>query len=286
MNGYFGALMRSSGLSIGAPAPALGHVEAGGIEVEVERSPTAMAPASVPAASTPSPASAPVSVAQPLPALAAPATPVHERAAPELPLVQARLATPPQADPGAAADASVDPSLSPATPLAAEPTTPPMTQALVRAAMQWVAADPLQTRSVAQVEPPPAPSVVAVTAQARTVTPTRQPLREAALEHDEQEPAAALAHPVTPAETGKREPMPVPSLAIRPTRSVPMTPPEPLTPPAHDEVVEVSIGAIHVRVDAPAAQTIARPAPAPPAAPRAAALAPRSTLSRRALRRI
>jgi hypothetical protein len=59
-------------------------------------------------------------------------------------------------------------------------------------------------------------------------------------------------------------------------------------PPARDEVVEVSIGEIHVRVDAPPAQTVARPASTPAAGvpgatrPRHA----RSGLSRRALRRI
>ena len=60
-------------------------------------------------------------------------------------------------------------------------------------------------------------------------------------------------------------------------------PPEPVAPLARDEVVEFSIGAIHVRVDAPAAQTVARPATTPRAVP---APPPRSALSRRALRRI
>jgi hypothetical protein len=64
--------------------------------------------------------------------------------------------------------------------------------------------------------------------------------------------------------------------------------PAPLPRLAGDEVVEVSIGAIHVRVDAPPAQTIARPALTPAAGtPGAAATRPaRSALSRRALRRI
>ena len=59
---------------------------------------------------------------------------------------------------------------------------------------------------------------------------------------------------------------------------------------SRSDAIEVSIGAIHVRVDAPPAQTVARPA-APPALPidraPAASRAPHSSrLARRALRRI
>lgn len=55
-------------------------------------------------------------------------------------------------------------------------------------------------------------------------------------------------------------------------------------PATHDETVEISIGAIHLRVDAPPPQTVVQaPAPTPrPPADRP----PRSALSRRALRRI
>jgi hypothetical protein len=80
-----------------------------------------------------------------------------------------------------------------------------------------------------------------------------------------------------------------------PAQVVRMEPPEPDRSAAHsaplaDEIVEISIGSIHVRVDAPAPQTIARAAPAAVPASPAPSLseraAGRSALARRALRRI
>ncbi len=283
MNGYFGALMRSSGLGVGRGAPGMTQVEASVVEIDVEHGPTTMALAAARAASTPQPASAAIAVAHSAEVPAPSATPVDEHTARGVPMVQARHATSPQADLGAAPDAADDGPHSPPAPPATEATKPPLGQALVHAAMHWVAADPRPASTVAQVVPPHAPSVVAVTAQARAVAPA-QPLREAEVEPEAQASATAPTHPASLAEPSAREPMQVPALAIRPTRSVPMAPPDPLAPEARHEVVEVSIGTIHVRVDAPSAQTVARPAP--PAAPRATALAPRSALSRRALRRI
>ena len=285
MNDYFGSLMRSSGLGIGAqsPAPALGPVEAGVVEVEIERGPTEVASVPSPNASTAQPAGARAPVSD----RASPPVPLQASDAHALPTVQARLATPPQADSGVAADEAADSPPAPVAPSAAEPPQSPLGPTLVRAAMQWVAADPTQARGIAPFVPPPASSEgAAIKAQARAATPAR-PLREATAPADEPGRAAAPAQqPVALAEPGTRAPEQAPALAIRPARSVPMAPPEPLEPWVRDERVEVSIGAIHLRVDAPAPQTIARPAPAPVVAPRAAALAPRSALSRRALRRI
>jgi hypothetical protein len=67
--------------------------------------------------------------------------------------------------------------------------------------------------------------------------------------------------------------MPVSHAALRPDAA----------PQPREEVVEVSIGAIHLRVDAPAAPVL-KTAPAP--VPSTPVAKPRSSLSRRALPRI
>src|SRR5690606_31666866 len=77
--------------------------------------------------------------------------------------------------------------------------------------------------------------------------------------------------------------------------SLPVAVPPPATPRVEpdaagrepEEPLEISIGAIHLRVEAPAPQTVARPLAPPARAQQPAAPAPstRSGLSRRALRR-
>jgi hypothetical protein len=127
--------------------------------------------------------------------------------------------------------------------------------ALALAAMRWVAADPGRA--------------------AVTATPGAAP------------PAAARAGREPPAQGAPRVPgEPVRAGDFLPGFARPVPAPAAMAPPAHDELVEISIGTIQVRVDAPSVQTVAPPpAPGPAAAPPASAHT-RSALARRALRRI
>ena len=226
MSGYFGALMRASGMTIAARAPAMAHVEPPVVEIDVERRSAAIPARTVQTALTPPQAVGPIPVLN----------------SGEQPAPPTLLAADADAHGGQAG-------------LVGTAGAHPRAAGLVRAAMQWVAADTQHARSVAQVVPPRGQSLPAPGEEAGVI-PTTQTLGERGVDIPPQTPAHA-------------------------------TPAVPDTPLARDEVVEISIGAIHVRVDAPA-QTIASPAATPPAAARRGTTAtpPRSALSRRALRRI
>jgi hypothetical protein len=146
----------------------------------------------------------------------------------------------------------------------------------VRAALQWIAADPhaVDSRHIPMqhaphadpAQPPPR------TGASLTDAPAALPSPLAARERDDAAPVRSHA-----IEAWLREPA-MPSHASRGRRE-------------HDdaagELVEVSIGAIHVRVDAPAAQTRLAPAAPTAAAPRAPNRpASRDAVARRLLRRI
>ena len=145
---------------------------------------------------------------------------------------------------------------------------------LMRAAMRWVAADPqaVAPRERAQTGlPETAATGRSVLDVQRAESPHQpDPMRlpevqawKTAPRHDSLSLPAALTQPATPRvepEAAGREP---------------------------EAPLEISIGAIHLRVEAPAPQTVARPL-APPARdqqPAAPAPSTRSGLSRRALRR-
>jgi hypothetical protein len=150
--------------------------------------------------------------------------------------------------------------------LAAAPAPQPVTSAvpapqpnpkhgedLVQAALRWVAADPAQA-DAARALPDP------------LLDPLSDPLRVA--------PPAAI--PPTPPVASLPQPAArlVETPAARRTERV---------VPAAEAPLEVTIGAIHLRVDPPTPQTVAQAAPsATPAAPST----PHSALSRRSLRRI
>jgi hypothetical protein len=170
------------------------------------------------------------------------------------------------------------------------PASQPLGQTVVRAALQWVAADPSQatplpldqtSREPSMVmdvasEPVTPASMLVADADANTGTNTDTNTNTVAVLHSQ---ADSLIH----AEVAKEDP---PRRVSQPATLVPA----PITPAPmpRDEPIEISIGAIHLRVEAPTAQTVAR-SPAPPAsAPRAPAptTPPRSALARRALRRI
>jgi len=141
----------------------------------------------------------------------------------------------------------------------------------VRAAVRWIATDASTAGSVPARESSSAP--------ARDDT---RPIPAATV----RESAREAAPMVVEATTTPREPAHV----LPPVEAIRAAEPRQVhaAPLARDETVEISIGSIHVRVDAPPAQTIARPAMPPPVnnTPRVGAPPGRSALSRRALRRI
>jgi hypothetical protein len=285
---YFGALMRSSGMAIAGRA----------VPMAVPRAdPSTPAEADVIhcAAST-------VATTPPAPTAQHPTEPTLE-AFETMPLDQfverspmpteaASRDTPPIAPESQVAIQSRPPRAS--VPISAEAPTqaanvtsarrpPILGHTVVRAAMEWVAAGPQQVNTKPPVESTIAPpsgqapatagepghfnSLPPFHGEPRPDTPPgfAQPmLTTIPKSADTHEPAVRLAYPA----------------AVRT---------EPIAASPHrDETVEVSIGAIHVRVDAPAAQTVARP-PAPLAAVISHPNGPlreRSVLGRRALRRI
>ena len=158
---------------------------------------------------------------------------------------------------------------------------PTVGQELVRAAMQWVAADVQLLRGAAGIDP----RSHAMSHDNAAFAPSTASFHERRTGEDSGSSLDQAAPPSAVPHLNAGEPMPVLVLPARSPRVAAAVPPAPF---ARDEVVEVSIGSIHVRVDAPAAQTVARSAATSPAAARRAATetSQRGGLSRRALRRI
>jgi len=300
MSDYFGALMRSSGLAVGGGAAAVIAAQPASaaelVEIDIERSVPAMQP---------SPALTAQHQLQPLSPLAASVEPRSER---EPEASAARLAAP-RVNATAAVDTPHDqagqiaealslpqPLVPPATP--ADPATPvtqpqPLGHARVRAAMQWVAADPQllatpEPQNVAYHEPPTVLGEtnipIATTSMASTPLVDTEPQTLPARAWPS---VASSIETVETVEAAPRRTTPstIPTLPATPT---PALAPLASTPLPRDELVEISIGAIHLRVDAPATQTVARALPPQASAPRSTTptTPPRSALARRALRRI
>lgn len=308
MSDYFGALMRSSGLAATetkrphdareAVLPALEETGAEtGIVTATDPAPGAAAtPAAAPTtgaqtasattasptaaaqpqasiqrvqaavAASPSPTATPVPVPVPVPAAAPPsvaAASAHhdDRAdASRVPVFS---------DTGSPYRATQETDASPRDRVSEGPSR-------VHAALQWIAADPHA------VEPRNAPVQRALHAD------TAQPPPQAG-------PSLADAPPALHAPLAAHErdaAAPMRSTAIEawlhePTIPVPASRRQREHADAGGELVEVSIGAIHVRVDAPAAQTRLAPAAPAAAAPRAPNRpASRDAVARRLLRRI
>jgi hypothetical protein len=291
MSGYFDALIRSSGMTIGRSRPVSFEPEPSAIEVGVDRSARNMEVNTVRSASTPAEPLAPLRGSDVLEAtVAARVSRRFDRHTDGESDTESAGARVPKQRVDSAQKSS-------ATPV--EPPKPDLADSLVRAAMRWVTAGTLQGG--------PAGAGDAINAVNRvddvlqTVPRREQPL-PAVHEHnsavatrtlrrngdDAQSESQNEAHPTpAPLDLTVEESIPATALPIR----APLVTPAPLPMVAQsvrNEVVEVSIGAIHVRVDAPTAQTVARPALTPAAsAPGAATSRPaRSALSRRALRRI
>jgi hypothetical protein len=281
VSGYFDALIRSSGLTIGRARPTSTQAEPLDVDADrrtVETEANAVRPASMPhELIAPHHISDAVDVAAPPRALRS--VDRREHREPNATPPSPRGATEP------AADAPKKPSAHPV-----ESLQPDLGHTLVRAAMRWVAAGtppaglPSPLHDVAQGilrRPEPSPAVHEHTGTSATK----------GLHRDDNDAPSVSQHetyrtPATPdlsvEESIAAKPRPIRASLVAPA------PPAPPASSVRDEVVEVSIGAIHVRVDAPAAQTVARPALTPAGgAPGAGTSRPaRSALSRRALRRI
>jgi hypothetical protein len=281
MSGYFDALIRSSGLTISRARPTSTQVEP--IDVEADRSiveteANAGRPASIPHEPiAPHHISDAVDVTAPARALGS--VDRRERGEPNATPPSPRGATEP------AADAPKKPSAHPV-----ESLQPDLGHTLVRAAMRWVAAGtppvgpPSPLHDVAQGilrRPESSPAVHEHTGTIATKGLHRDDNDASSLsQHEARRIPAPLDLSVE--ESIAAKPLPIRALLVA------SAPPAPPASSVRDEVVEVSIGAIHVRVDAPPAQTVARPALTPAGgAPGGATSRPaRSALSRRALRRI
>ena len=277
MSGYFGALMRSSGMAIAARPLARGPIAPRITEIDVERPAALPAPAAPTTATSQSVTATPASVPSPAVDPARRMSPpddhghdVHTRPIPEQALTRAT------------SDRGVEPPAPRATRALESPQRDPG-QAVVRAAMRWVAEMP-QARTVAPMTTERQPSSLEIGVE-RPVTIASPPVSRAhRLDVETPGPDATPTLQIS-REVTREEPVVAQAVPMPVARPTPW--PTAKAPVARDEVVEVSIGAIHVRVDAPQVQTIANPAPPPPApARRAATSEARSALSRRALRRI
>jgi len=289
MSDYFGALMRSSGLTAGGSAPAAvapPTTASRPVEIDIERSGPALQPRPAPASQYEAPLTTiaaasvePRSGHEPAPPAARPADPGEQAAA---------AVDSPHDQTGQKAEvfSGAQPLVPPFSP--ADPSTPaaqPLGHALVRAAMQWVAADPQQAipepQDGARREPP-----AALGEPGMPVTTTPTPIADAEPQTLPARARHSVASSIEAVEDAPRRT----TLATLPTLPTLPATPAPVAPTSlpRDELVEISIGAIHVRVDAPAAQTVARTLAPPAAAPRSTAptTTPRSALARRALRRI
>jgi len=285
MSGYFDALMRSSGMTSGRARPALRPLMPAAIDVDVDGG------AAQTEADAPRSASTPHEPLQP-PRLDAmvrtepPRVPDRiERDAPE------EAATAP-APAHAATERAVHSPQKPYVPPVESPRAD-LGHTLVRAAMRWVTAgtppvgsdNPVGTVSnIAPGVPGRQQSMPAVREEVRTVATKSRQRDDDNAQLESRKGARATPEPLNALAREFAADRPVP---IRASLVTPATV-HPVAPSIRDEVVQVSIGAIHVRVDAPPAQTVARPAATPAAsAPGAAPSRPaRSALSRRALRRI
>jgi len=279
MSGYFDGLMRASGLPLGN-APVLGAAPRDTtplteIDVAVPAATPVIGPLDVTAQAVPQPVANPSS-----PDVMQPARPAVIATASTTGSAPTRSAAPlPQT--GATGGDAMVPSATP-TPPGAEPVAEPVVlrERIIEAALRWVADGP----TGATTEPPPTPDARQLQPAPRLLPP--QPV--ATFIAAPAPPAAASATVTAQPVVAEPPPRPAVPAIAQPSRAVAMATPMPSTiPPAHDDSVHVSIGAIHLRVEAPPPPPAVQAAPAP-VVQRPSAIsqtAPRSGLSRRALRR-
>lgn len=258
---YFGALLRAAGWPAGGTAPLHANASPGADLTEIDGEREVQAPASR------SLVAQPLQPVSPSPSSRAPAHAEPEAEAPR-PRAAVAEALPEQRD------------VQPAAP-EAHAVAPPPLHAAVQAALSWVASDPQGRVDV---------STAQMLVTESTVVRTQADISE--IEEETQEAQGiepdmpmqgdiddeGMPSPSSPALVHRRAPAP---RAERHMRASPAAAPR-------EEAIEITIGAIHLHVEAPQATGVvpaAAPAP-PPAAPSLRSPAPRSALSRRALYRL
>jgi hypothetical protein len=250
---YFTALLRSAGRRVGGTAPlrAPAAPDADLVEIDAERE------LLTPGLHSP--------LAQPQQPFMPPRKPTarNARQLAETPRPAATAAAAPNAERG------VQPAPTEVTDLFA----PPL-HAAAQAALAWVASDP-QGR------------IGTGAAQAAISESTAFAAPAGIEEIEEETPWIDAAAPMQ-SDIDDGDPAPSRATAHRPA-AAPRAERRARTAPAaaqREEVVEITIGAIHLHVEAPAQASIAPASTAPPAAPSLRSPAPRSALSRRALYRL
>lgn len=281
MSGYFGALMRSSGMPFaGVPAPT-SPAEPAVTEISVERPAVSPVPVTQTMAAQPTtfapPARVDTTTDPPAPLSASRAHATRE-AADARPAMAIRAADRSRV----AADANADAPEPPAR-QHVEASKPPLGPELVRAAMRWVAEGARTGQRATEATESTAPRA----SSTQVATPDGHSRRAPREQGDRAAQPAVTPARIIEADAPARDRVVTPAVPIRSARAALAEPPAWRAADTPDEVVEVSIGAIHVRVDAPAAQTVVQAAAPRTSAERAAAAPSRpSGLSRRALRRI
>jgi hypothetical protein len=267
MSDYFGALFRATGLA-GRPvaaAPALREVD---VEVPVAGDAAVAEAPTDPRGASPASAANPSSAAVPSHPPTAAATPVGAAATGAADAVAGPARAPAavgHADAAKAEPATTDAADAPA-PIDLPAPSEVVSHPAVQAALRWVAADPQGQPQAPLQRPDPARSALATPA-GRSSSPV---------------PAIAATSAIAESPT-RVDTIGAPPRVAASARAAPFD--RPPRRPDDEPAVEVSIGSIHLRVDAPAApQTTTRAAAA--AAPAAPPSAARSGLARRALRRI
>ncbi|MCY1543556.1 hypothetical protein D9M68_793780 [compost metagenome] len=205
----------------------------------------------------------------------APSHPLHDDTPLATRVLPVAAAQGPRAEPGTTPPAAAPLQSGIELPADAPPRRPQADER-VQAAMRWVASDPALESPARQVpiqrspvtdSPDAGPTPLAATPPEvmAPLDPPRPPLAADAASIPLPAPLA-----VQGLEPGRRHVEPEAQVAVA------------------EELLEISIGAIHLRVEAPAPQTLARPATstAPVQQPAAPASPTRSGLSRRALRRL
>jgi hypothetical protein len=288
MSDYFDGLMRSSGLPLGH-APVIGPLLRGAapmtaIDVEVPADAPMLDPPDVTARATQQmfgaslvPSASPVPSAAARVSTAASANTARNMPPSAAP-TSASTEPAPKFDEARTAPAYA-PSASAFAPSIADSATAPMMarERILQAAMRWVAAEPAQPPTEAVAAPDIAPAV----------SVEKSPAEPPALVPIVSRPDPSLSPPARNTTARWVEPPPVPPPATQearpPSRAVAAPMPRE-TPPTREEPIQVSIGSIHLQVEAPAPPALrTTPVPRAPAVP---PTTPRSGLSRRALRGI
>lgn len=288
MNGYFDALMRSSGMNIDRRAAATTQDE-GGRQVASQAEPTLVqvnaegrsqavesTTAGAAAPQQRAPVSRPSMDADPH-LLRVADTRDHQTAAPDVDVADTQT-------PGVNDVTTTSGMTRPVRPLEASPVRG---DELIRAAMRWVAAD----THVSAVAQPGALSLPTIdVGEISSDAPRNEPAIALVTPRDDEDDAEAPpTNAIVATPTGPMVATPERAVPTRRSMHVPdqaRVPSITTAPAPREDVVEVSIGAIHVRVDAPAAQTVVSPAATPFGPPVGHTPPARSALSRRALRRI